>query len=168
MGGQGSGRSWHYDAKNTTEDHRSIDVRCLQREGMLVPGHSCTWKWLRDGEAIASIGIRAREDSIVLSYRSEEDDGEWQSMVYPVRIEWTTCNYGGQRAWFRCPVVGCGRRVALLYSGKVFACRHCYKLAYESQRESRADRMTRKAEKIRQQLGWQPGIFNFSGSVPSA
>jgi hypothetical protein len=52
---------------------------------------------------------------------------------------------GGLRWWFRCPACRgggppCGRRVGKLYlppGGKVFACRHCYDLAYTSSRESR-------------------------------
>ena len=37
MGGGGSGRYWHYGAKNTTGDYRSIDVRRWQRDGLLAP-----------------------------------------------------------------------------------------------------------------------------------
>jgi hypothetical protein len=44
-------------------------------------------------------------------------------------------NYGGKRPWFLCPARGCGRRVAVLYGGGIFACRHCHRLAYQSQRE---------------------------------
>ena len=87
-------------------------------------------------------------------------------MKYPVTLEWTACQYGGQRAWFRCPVVGCGRRVAILYSGRVFACRHCYHLVYASQRENNTDRTIRRADNIRRKLGWKPGILNPSGWKP--
>ena len=38
-------------------------------------------------------------------------------------------------AAFICPAAGCGRRVAILYRGGIFACRHCYRLAYASSRE---------------------------------
>jgi hypothetical protein len=104
--------------------------------------------------------------SIILSYRSKTGGGEWKDVEYPVAIEWTNCHYGGQRAWFRCPVADCGKRVAILYSGKVFACRHCYNLAYESQRESETDRVARQADKIRRRLGWKPGILNANGWKP--
>jgi hypothetical protein len=33
---------------------------------------------------------------------------------------------------------GCGQRVAILYGGDIFACRHCYQLAYPSAREELA------------------------------
>jgi hypothetical protein len=42
--------------------------------------------------------------------------------------------------WFICPAVGCGRCVAILYGGGIFACRHCYRLAYASSREEAGGR----------------------------
>jgi len=49
---------------------------------------------------------------------------------------------------------------------KYFACRHCCRLAYHSQRETKDDRATRSAEKIRAKLNWQPGIINYPGDKP--
>ena len=59
-------------------------------------------------------------------------------------------------------------RVALLYLGGagVFACRHCYRLAYACQREAADDRAVRRAGNIRERLGWQAGIANPSGGKP--
>ena len=87
-------------------------------------------------------------------------------MNYPVYLAWSGCNYGGQRAWWLCPAVGCGRRVAVLYGGKVYACRHCHKLAYRTQRQQADDRATSKADKIRKRLGWDAGILNGNGGKP--
>jgi hypothetical protein len=81
-------------------------------------------------------------------------------------MEWTACNYGGRRAWLVCPVVGCGRRVAILYGGGIFACRHCFRLAYASQRESRDSRAMQRANSIRRRLGWGVGIANPAGGKP--
>jgi len=99
-------------------------------------------------------------------YRHQRGDGEWKSENYPVRVEWTGCTFGGRRAWFLCPAQGCGRRVAILYSGGIFACRHCYKLAYACQRENADDRAMRRADNVRQQLGWGAGIANPKGGKP--
>jgi hypothetical protein len=55
----------------------------------------------------------------------------------------------------------CGRRVALLYgAGELFACRHCYDLAYESQQESLRYRGLGKAQKIRMRLGGGVNMFD--------
>jgi len=80
-----------------------------------------------------------------------------------VYLDWTPCNFGGHRPWFLCPAHACGRRVAIIYGGGIFACRHCYQLAYASQRETADDRAARRANKIRERLGWEPGILNPKG-----
>jgi len=165
MGGFGSGKQ---GGKDTTNNYRSLDVRRLQRERMLTPGHAFKWQWTRDGEEVASIQIRIEVNCVILDYRTRNNGGDWQPMEYPVYLQWTGCNYGGQRAWFLCPATGCGRRVAKLFMGGsgIFACRHCYRLAYASQRETVDSRATRRADKIRERLGWAPGILNGSGSKP--
>ena len=166
MGGQGSGRRGHLSSKSTTVDYRALDVRQLQRLGMLKPGQFNGWQWMRNGEKIASIQVQTESDHVILSYRQQSGGEDWKDMKYPVSLEWTDCNYGGQRAWFRCPATGCGRRVAVLYGGVIFACRHCHKLAYESQRENDTDLIARRAEKIRARLGWDAGILNPTGQRP--
>lgn len=101
-------------------------------------------------------------------YRHKSGGGDWQPMDYPVRLAWTDCTLGGRRAWLLCPARDCGRRVALLYIGGsgIFACRHCYKLAYASQRETVDDRAARRADRIRDRLGWEAGILNGEGGKP--
>ena len=113
-----------------------------------------------------SIQIRTEADRIVLNYRSRSNGDQWQPMEYPVHLEWTECNLGGRRVWFRCPASGCGRRAAILYGGAVFACRHCHQLAYQSQREVAHDRAARRADRIRDRLNWEPGILNGGGDKP--
>jgi hypothetical protein len=73
------------------------------------------------------------------------------------------CRLGGSRPFFVCPGVmngiACERRVAKLYgAGRYFLCRHCYGLAYASQREGALDRALRRANKVRQRLGGEPGM----------
>src|ERR1700732_196995 len=128
MGGPGSGNRWRYGAKSRTDDYRALDVRRWAREGVLRPGYWGGWQWTRDGETVASIQMRAEQDRVILIYRHRSGDGEWKDEQYPVRIVRTSCNRGGWRAWFVCPAVGCGRRVAILYGGGIFACRRCYRL----------------------------------------
>ena len=165
MGGMGSGRRYQ-GGKDTTSDMRALDVRRLQREGLLTPGRAFGWQWTRNGDEVASIQIRTGADHVTLNYRSRSNGGEWQPMEYPVYLEWTGLHFGGRRAWFLCPARGCGRRVAILYGGSIFACRHCHKLTYACQRESDDDRAARRAETIRRRLGWEPGILNGDGRKP--
>jgi hypothetical protein len=164
MGGWGSGR-WQ-SGKATTSAYRALDVRRLQRDGLLTAGNAFGWTWSHNGEAVASIRMRVGENNVTLAYRTRDYGGEWRTMEYPVALDWTACHLGGRRAWFRCPVQGCGRRVAVLYGSNIFACRHCHRLAYDSQRERLDDRLTRRAEKVRQRLGWEAGILNEDGDKP--
>jgi len=51
--------------------------------------------------------------------------------------------------------------VALLYgAGELFACRHCYGLAYDSQQQSRHDRNLSQAQKIRMRLGGSANMLH--------
>jgi hypothetical protein len=167
MGGIGSGRRYQ-GGKDTTSDYCSLDVRRLQRDGLLAPGRFFGWNWYRNDEKAASIQIHTQIDRVVLDYRHRKGEEEWKSQHYPVMLDWTACNLGGRRAWFLCPASGCRRRVALLYIGGsgIFACRHCYQLAYACQRETPDDRSARRADKIRDRLKWKRGILNGKGCKP--
>ena len=155
MGSLGSGNWYRLDKKTTTDECHSLDIRDLYREGLLKPGGSFRSSWSRTGKETASIRGLVYQDRVVLSYRHRRGlGGEWEDVRKPVTLEWTPCNFGGERPWFTCPGAGCGRRVAVLYGpGKYFLCRHCYDLCYESQREDKKDRALRRAQKIRERLG---------------
>lgn len=163
MGGYGSGRRW--SSKETTADHRPLDVRRLHRDELLERRDSFNWRWSRNGESVGNISIHPELERVVLKYRYKSAGEDWMDQEYPVSLERTPCRYGGGRVWFRCPARGCGRRVAILYSGKVFACRHCYRLACESQREATHDRALRTAQSVHQKLGGS-GIIDDPVSKP--
>lgn len=151
MGGYGSGRN---SGTPTTAGLRQLDVRRWNREGFFASGpHHGMWVWRREDEVVASIGYQASRAAVTLEYTA---NGEPQR--YTVSLEWTPCNYGGSRPWFRCPASRCGRRCAVLYGGRIFACRQCHGLAYESQREDRSGRLLLKRDKIRARLGAEPGM----------
>ncbi len=158
MGGSGSGRYSGYSFRSTTDDYRSIDVRRWAREGLLEPGHWFGWQWSIAGEKVASIKGFSESDAIRLIYSVRNHGEERRGMDYRVRLDWTPCNFGNSRQWFLCPAASCGRRVAVLYGGEVFACRQCYRLAYPSQREDSLFRMMRKAHKLENRLGWEHGF----------
>jgi hypothetical protein len=155
VGGVGSGNRYRFDKKTTTDERHSLNVRDLHRDGLLKLGGSFSLRWSRFGKETGSIRGFVYRDQVILSYRHHNRlSGEWEDVREPIPLEWTQCNFGGERPWFLCPGVGCGRRVAILYGpGKYFLCRHCYDLRYESQREDKGHRALRRAQKIRQQLG---------------
>lgn len=152
----GSGYRYR-SSKSTTSDFHALDIRWLHRRGLLKPGTQSNIRWSRNYKETGSIGLTAEMDSVRLSYRHARNSDEWESKKYSVGIDWTSCNYGGSRPWFLCPVVGCGRRVAILYGGGIFACRHCYGLNYETQHEQAWDRALSRCQKIRAKLGGHPG-----------
>jgi hypothetical protein len=159
---------WRYGGP-TCESCASIDVRRWHREGRLHLGQYFPYSWTRAGEPAGSIRVRTEADAVVLMFNSgTSDDSEWKYVEQRVSVTWTPCPFGGRRAWFRCAVYSggryCGRRAALLYAaGELFACRHCYGLAYASQQESLRYRGLGKARKIRARLG---GSLNMSDDFP--
>lgn len=156
----------HSRAKSRTDEFRALDVRQLAKQGMLRPGHWREWQWKRNGDVIAWIRVRTEQHRVVLKYQHRVGGERWRCEEYPVHIVRTACHLGGSRPWFLCPGPGCGRRVAILYGVGIFACRHCHQLAYPSTRENAGFRALRRAERLRQRLGWLPGVLNGSGEKP--
>jgi len=140
----------------TCESCKALDIRQLQQGNLLVPGFLFGWTWSRDDEPSGSICIVTEHDAIVLMYRY--GTSTWKKIAQRVPITWTDCPLGGRRPWFKCDVLSggkrCGRRVAKLYAaGELFACRHCYGLAYDSQRQNPQTRATLQLQKILMKLG---------------
>lgn len=127
MGGTGSGE--RPNSKSTTSSCYQVDVRAWQRAGLLVAGTSFKSKlWSID--VAPYFDPQRKPDHAIFSVDSATE--------YIVRLEWTSCHYGGMRAWFQCPNKSCRRRVAILYSldAVSLGCRHCMHLAYHSQQKS--------------------------------
>lgn len=71
-----------------------------------------------------------------------------------VFVEVTTSkpHFGGIRFWFVCPRTGCGRRCRVLYrarrgNARSFACRHCHRMTYQTQRTGQTSRLIRKLDR---------------------
>jgi hypothetical protein len=150
------GHNWR--GGGTVEGSRSLDVMKLERAGYLSDGRFGSWRWTyRDGTT-ASIDFQGGRHEITLDYRVRSDGEEWQSVHQPVPIRWTPCRLGGERPWFICAVsangVYCGRPVAKLYgAGRLFACRHCYRLGYAVQRGGPMDRAHHRLRRLHRKLG---------------
>jgi len=153
MGGFGSGRYYRGSGRLTCEDTKRIDIRYLNKNGLLNPHRSGTLSWNIGGEPSGNINYIMYENSMVLKFKWQRcySDDDWESEEQEIWFDRTRCNYGGKRKWFLCP--HCGKRVAVLYGADIrFLCRHCYRLPYSSQGESYLDRMERKADKINLKL----------------
>jgi hypothetical protein len=167
MGASGSRRR---GGGRCTDDMCALDIRAIKRSGLLEAGRPFTWTWRSYGKCVASIALwidggRAR---LTYSLGNQPSDGAIpEPLVHWVEITSTPCPLGGQRAWWVCPMRACGRRVAVLYGGRrVLVCRHCHRLAYRSQRETKTKRAIRRSEKTKRRLGWPPGLLNDRGGKP--
>lgn len=134
--------------KRTTNQMHTLDIRRLNSR--LTPGASLGWQWSSHSQA--SLNLKVSTDSVTLTYRRREADGNWKSVEYPIRLTRTPCNFGGSRTWWLCP--HCGRRVAVLYGGCIYACRNCYDLTYKSTRTASNSKHFARANKVRERLGW--------------
>ena len=149
------GHNWK--GGGTVEATRSLDAMKLARAGLLSDLCSGGWQWTHGDESVATISIRGGRQQISLSYRAKSHGGEWQSVEQPVPISWTACRFGGERPWFVCGVQAnglyCGRRVAKLYgAGRLFACRHCYRLGYAVQRVGPMDQAHHHLARLHRKL----------------
>lgn len=168
QGGYGSGRTGY---KQKAEDCRSIDIYKMKRSGCLEAGRRGNWIWSRDDEEVARIDYHCTGSDLVLNYRVRICGGDWERIEQTVPLTQTDCNFGGQRIYARCPgIVGgrhCQRRVGKLFAGgNYFLCRHCYDVGYYSQSETSADRALRRANKIRRELGGEPGTAHWIAPKP--
>lgn len=161
MGGSGSGSWQRWNKKNTTGDYSSLSIKRLVEEGVVKDSACKTgiWQWLRTAygtkEVYSSIVYRVDttdENNLYMNVSYNKNDSE-QQLDYNIGLSMTRPNYGGKRWWFTCPADGCGKRVAVLYNGKYFVCRHCLNLSYESQNEILPFRLLKKSQDIHVKLG---------------
>jgi len=115
----------------------------LKKHGYLNGWKLGEMEWKSGFSNKSSVGIEVCtiESYVRFFYTQTEENGEKKKFDYKVSLTTTSCNYGGVRYWFICPLskngVYCGRRVGVLYkAGDYFGCRHCYDLTYNSRNEN--------------------------------
>ena len=152
MGGVGSGTWCRWSKRKTLEECHRVDVRYMYKRGLLKEDMAGSLSWTTRGEPSGSISYRFYDGYLMLSYILTTEDSEPEHIDDQIQVEWTPCNYGGHRPWFRCPSYN--RRVMVLArQGRLFRCRKCHHIPYGSQTEMRADRLIREARKIRALVG---------------
>lgn len=162
MGGYGSG-GHNKRGRIEAETVAKLGADSVAKSGALDEGVDAEWRWRwNTGETseIGTLGL-GRNIGVRLKYRILSDHcDEPMKFDTPIHVQWTPCNFGGERVWWLCPV--CGTRCLKLYfRDRRFACRKCQYICHRSQNEIARDRVQSHANKIRQKLGGQPGVEMF-------
>ena len=153
MGGIGSGRRFQNRRGPRLEEVPQLDVRALKRSGLFDQSTSMgSINWTNSGLTECALEYIYVDSTLSISYAVKAPHTASEAVSEHIFIDRTVCNYGGTRTWFSCPA--CNARKAILYNAsKRFLCRQCYGLNYSCQNEVYADRMIRKARKLRSKLG---------------
>ena len=143
------GRSPWSDRK-TVEECTSISISDLLNRGIFEKkrGYLVPWSPYALGREVSSIAYWVKtgpEGNIFLQVSYKMPSWFYDIKVpldYVIELTTTTCNFGGKRHWFICPLringLPCRRRVGKLYlppGEKYFGCRSCYNLTYQSCKE---------------------------------
>jgi hypothetical protein len=160
MGGTGSGWFRGHERRPTTAGRFALDVRLLQRHGVLREGTHFHLEVDNSHGRIADVEVFFTRGGFRMAPEYQKRDNRSRLPLDDLLVDWTACRYGGSRPWFLCPRANCGRRVALLFWDAGFACRQCLGLAYECQREQLVDRLARRVAKIKRRLGPDDPVAN--------
>lgn len=112
------------------------------RRGLMEFGEVICWHFQREFKDILFMTIDVERNRVVLRFDYQAPRRNLKKIELPIWLDWSKCGFGGNRVWFRCPGLPCGRsRVAVLYqAGGGFVCRKCCGLSYLSQRTSKSNR----------------------------
>ena len=154
MGGFGSGH-WIDAMKRrvNTDLCRTLSIRTLKKMGVFDDDSSdevFSIRWVNEfGEDAGSVNItpqvggNGNKRSLRVEIGGCADAAGGSVTGQDISITTTPCFYGGVRHWFLCPAVVdgvlCEDRASKLYlppGGKLFGCRQCYGLTYESCQQS--------------------------------
>lgn len=131
------------------EDARRLDIRQMQKAGLFRAPWQGLWWWKHPQslKTTSTISVRTSQNHMLISY---EVGG---SLVREtIDLSHAACGFGGTRVMMLCP--GCRQRCSVMFfASRTFRCRHCHRLSYESQSESRLGRLAIKRQKILRHLG---------------
>jgi hypothetical protein len=147
-----TGRAVQHRKLRVDEVHK-LDLCDLRRNGFFdgdtAPLWSSSWWWGFSISVTSKVYYRRIDGpegpvAVAIVHPRTEESGCDDPVGYAVPLEWTPCNFGGARPWFRCRcVIGgrtCNRRARILYkavNSRYFACRECRRLSYRSRQTSR-------------------------------
>jgi hypothetical protein len=130
-----------YGSKTELDGLIWLDMKSLKRFGMLRGDVTQSLSWTSGfgdkNRVMMNVDIYNRRSRVWYT-STDQFTQEKTSHDYRIILNSTSCNYGGERWWFFCPVAGCAQRVRRLYMrNSIFACRACHNLCYSSQNENR-------------------------------
>lgn len=158
MGSLGSGRNIRDATK--TDDLLSIDLADLKRWGVLDRPSTGRLSWSIGGHVHTQVGYISGPLGLMLHYQSSDS----RPVEEFIPFAFTGQHLGGQRAWFTC--LHCGGRARILYGGKHFRCRKCYRAVYPSQYTPFRVGKINKALKIRERLNSDPSFSSIDDPFP--
>lgn len=169
MGGSASGSWYRWSKKSTNENFHRFSISRLKELGVVdrQKWGSGNWQWTIDEEVVSSISYELNTlDSTnpwLRVHYTHTNSGDKHD--YRIYLCTTSPHYGGVRWWFKCP--RCYRRVGVLFLGNIFACRHCWDMAYASQNQRADSRYTDRAFAIARKLGLEGNVIDgFWGEKP--
>ena len=141
---KGAGRPAH---KGLTDDCLALSIALLHSQKLLTVTRGFTIDWREGATITASIGVMATASKFLQLYFTANQIPVSQR----INLSNTSCYFGGVRFWFECP--NCSCRAGVLFMRNLrFACRHCQKVNYPSQRENFIGRASRAIKKIEARL----------------
>lgn len=158
MGGSGSGFTGI--PKKTVEDCLTLDGPKLFREfnkaGKKYP-FTGQMTWERGGRIVSALWYTIEKQRIGLSYNKAGED-----FKYYIGLDLAPQPKGGHRYYFIC--LSCKKRAGKLYlpaGGKLFACRGCHDLTYNScQKGKKRERFTGLLRGMLKKYGYEvPGVL---------
>jgi hypothetical protein len=152
----------------TVEQCYGLDLANLRRAGFFdVPNVKATspWRWTTGddptvtAEVELTIDLRVDPPRYRISYAADSPAGP-EPVEIRGQLLTTRPQYGGVRYWWACPRCDQRRRVLYVYprhGRHRFACRRCQGLRYYVHRETRTDRLHRRAKKMWRRAGSEDG-----------
>ena len=176
MGGWGSGSELRSSIATTAQAYK-FDMSVLRETGLLDEFRRVL---VQDPRAFVELELTAqREESYLLRpwIGTRTGNGPGLEPTEVSRVAWlaetslfvtvvsSVPNYGGLRLWFLCPRSNCRRRCRILYrerhtNARAFTCVRCAGMAYQSQRETRVDRLANRANRLASRLLLESGTTN--------
>lgn len=136
------------------EQFLRLDIRALASKGLLQSGKDADLAIAsHDTNHGALVRLVSKDEGIELFYEWADGSNKPPRISCFVQVERTTCHYGGNRPWFRCPRCDARRAVLLGFAqdGR-FGCWGCMDLVYASQDERKVSRLWRKQATLESRL----------------